>query len=964
MHLLFFLSGLLLSVPVFGQDPVYSVLNTQSGLPSNTIYSVLQDGNGFLWLAHERGLCRYDGVRFVQYRANMQQGFSLSNLISVYPGQLWAQDFSGNFYKTVNDSMVKEPHMVSGGAYVAAGIINKHTLVSVKNDSIRVLHIPTRKQLSLKHPGSFSSAICYESDAVYFVSNNIIYKFDGQKLTRHVQLNLPLKNIFFLVKTKEGFLAFTKQVRPYSYLIKGNIVQPVHLFENNVFIQEVSTVGNEIWVSTTSGTYCYSQKLEPLYEGFCFFKDYSISRVFKDREGTYWLGTLNNGLIMVPNLLARMYVYQQEPITAVEVMQQGTLFAGTASHRLLSFQTSTNRFKPLYKGPANHEILHIYHNPHKQETFLCSDRISQLKNFSLANEYLVAGKNIVPLDNHFYAYAFANGFGFINTARNDTSSLPTAFTFFNGVNKKVGRGRWVLYDSSRKTLWVASSEGLSYYSPQKKGVLTFRNQPVFASFIVKQGNSIYLTTYNQGVLVIDSNNTVTTLAPVNYRDKIYKLQVTDREVWMLGYNKLFRFDKFTKMLNEFTMADGLPKAEFKDFKWHNQQVYIATSVGLGKFDATITGTNQVPPLLALNQVSVNGKKVKWQNGLYLENHENNMAIDFSVLSFKSVGELKVRYKINQQPWQEMEPDDRQLLLSALAPGRYFLQIEARNEDGWVSQAPLVLNFEVKMPIYRQYWFLLVMGITAVGFIYSWFYFRLKREQKENTLKTKQMLLEQELQRSKMASIKSQMNPHFFFNALNTIQSFIYSNEKSLAVSYLNQFSELTRMVLDMSNQDLITLNDEVKALHLYLDLEKQRFDEKLQYTIWIDPELPPDFYLIPPMLVQPYVENAIKHGLLHSRLPWQLSISFRKVTNGLEVEIEDNGIGRKKSEQLNANRQKHHRSFAMKANEKRLEILNKGLDNGISVEVVDKENEWGAASGTKVVLKVPGSIKKSKVETH
>lgn len=964
MHLLLLLSGLLIGFQLLGQDPVYSVLTTQNGLPGNTIYSVLQDDKGFLWLAHERGLCRYDGVRFVPYKANMQQGFSLSNLMAASSGQIWMQDFSGNFYATSKDSIVKEPGLVSGGTYVAAGIINNHTLVSVKSDSIRVMHLPSRKQWSIKYPGSFSSAICYEPDAVYFASNNSIYKFDGQRLTRHLQLDQSLKNIFFLVKAGVDFLAFTKQVMPYGYRIKGNAVQPVQLFDNRVFVQEVSKVGNEIWVSTTSGTYCYSQQLEPLYDGFCFFKDFSISRVFKDREGTYWLGTLNNGLLMVPNLLTRMYSYQQEPITAVEVMQKGMLFAGTASHRLLSFQTASNRFTSLYKGPANHEILHIYHNPQKQETFLCSDRITQLKNFSLDHEYLVAGKNVEPLGNHLYAYAFANGFGFINTARNDTFSLPPDFTFFAGVNKKVGRGRWVLYDNSRRTLWVASSEGLNYFSPDKKGELTFNNQPVFASSLLKQGSDVYLTTYNQGVLVVDSNFFIKTVVPFSADDNIYKLQVTGQEVWMLGHDKLFRFNKLTKALDKFTVADGLPRAEFKDFKWHNNQVYIATSLGLVKFDAGTAITGRVMPLLAINEVSVNGKAVNWQNGLQLESDENNIAIDFSVLSFRNVKALKIRYKINEQAWQQIEPDNRLLLLSALAPGRYNLHIEAGNEEGWVGQTPLVLTFQVKTPIYRQYWFLLVMGIAAIALVYSWFYFRLKREQKDNALKTRQMLLEQELQRSKMASIKSQMNPHFFFNALNTIQSFIYTNEKSLAVSYLNQFSELTRMILDMSNLDLISLMDEIKALRLYLDLETQRFEEKLQYEIWIDPELQPDFFLLPPMLVQPYVENAIKHGLLHSKLPWQLSIAFRKTINGLEVAVEDNGIGRKKSGQLNANRQKHHQSFAMKANKKRLEILNKGLDNDISVEIIDKENEWGAASGTRVILRVPGNLKRGMGESN
>jgi len=205
-----------------------------------------------------------------------------------------------------------------------------------------------------------------------------------------------------------------------------------------------------------------------------------------------------------------------------------------------------------------------------------------------------------------------------------------------------------------------------------------------------------------------------------------------------------------------------------------------------------------------------------------------------------------------------------------------------------------------------------------------------------------------------------MNPHFFFNALNTIQSYIYTNDKLQAANYLNQFSELTRMVLDMSNRDLITLSEELRALQLYLDLEALRFEDKLHYKLEVEPNLQTDVHWLPPMLIQPYVENAIKHGLLHSKNRWELLVKFSLGAEGLIIVIDDNGVGRKKSEQLNAHRYRQHESFAMSANAKRLEILNKGLTNVISIQIIDKYDALGMAAGTTVELHVPSPQRQNK----
>ncbi len=214
--------------------------------------------------------------------------------------------------------------------------------------------------------------------------------------------------------------------------------------------------------------------------------------------------------------------------------------------------------------------------------------------------------------------------------------------------------------------------------------------------------------------------------------------------------------------------------------------------------------------------------------------------------------------------------------------------------------------------------------------------------------------ERNMSRTTLTALISQMNPHFLFNALNTIQSFIYSNDKKNASNYLGKFSELTRKVLDNSSKKAISLNEEIALLQLYLDIEKVRFGDNFTAIIATDPCLERDEIFFPPMLVQPYVENAIKHGLLHKQDKKEIFISINGLENKKEIEIiiDDNGIGRSKSMEINTQRTSHL-SFANTANEKRIDLINQGLDKKITFEIIDKKNEKGAATGTKIILVIP-----------
>ena len=220
---------------------------------------------------------------------------------------------------------------------------------------------------------------------------------------------------------------------------------------------------------------------------------------------------------------------------------------------------------------------------------------------------------------------------------------------------------------------------------------------------------------------------------------------------------------------------------------------------------------------------------------------------------------------------------------------------------------------------------------------------------------KRLALEKQYRHSELKALKAQMDPHFIFNALNSIQEYIVLNQKNLASDYLGKFADLMRKYLNHSDKGVISLQEEVTCLKMYLELEAIRFEEKLSYDISIASELSSEEVYIPTMLIQPYVENALKHGLLHKKHGGKLLVSFNKLANKpvLVCIIEDNGIGRKKAQELKKKRAIFHKSFATKATESRLNLLNFGKEQQIGVVYEDLIDTNEQPNGTRVHITIP-----------
>ena len=233
----------------------------------------------------------------------------------------------------------------------------------------------------------------------------------------------------------------------------------------------------------------------------------------------------------------------------------------------------------------------------------------------------------------------------------------------------------------------------------------------------------------------------------------------------------------------------------------------------------------------------------------------------------------------------------------MPPGDYQFEIDLLYKGDFQDRKSILLT--IGYPFWLTWWFGIAV-LLFIGFIfYIIFRFRLKAQEKRATEVN-------ELNASKLTAIQSQMNPHFIFNAINSIQEYIMLNEKKLARKYLGKFADLMRIYLNHSRLSNITLREELDALALYLELEKLRFDDSLEYAIDLDDAVDADMISIPSFLIQPYVENALKHGLFHKNTDRKLLVEVQYVVyeQVLEVIIEDNGVGRKKSKEINMMRQK------------------------------------------------------------
>jgi len=309
--------------------------------------------------------------------------------------------------------------------------------------------------------------------------------------------------------------------------------------------------------------------------------------------------------------------------------------------------------------------------------------------------------------------------------------------------------------------------------------------------------------------------------------------------------------------------------------------------------------------------------------------------------------LVYQYRLNQGGWFTMQSNS--LTFPALQPSQYQLEVRAKKFNGDWSES-LQLDFEVLPPWWRTWW--AKLGYISLLLLVFGLIMKLQRRRfklkEEERIRLNKLFTELELK-----ALQAQMNPHFIFNALNAIQGFILDNDELKANNYLSNFSRLMRLYLESSKSKFISITQEVKLLKLYIELESLRFGSKYIFNIQAAPELLDERYKIPGMMVQPFVENAINHGLAYKKEKGHLNIQFTKTKDGLMCVVEDDGVGREQADKIRQNMRKTHKSRAMQIVDERLSAINMIDGMEISINVIDKYDTEQQATGTRVELYFP-----------
>lgn len=311
---------------------------------------------------------------------------------------------------------------------------------------------------------------------------------------------------------------------------------------------------------------------------------------------------------------------------------------------------------------------------------------------------------------------------------------------------------------------------------------------------------------------------------------------------------------------------------------------------------------------------------------------------------------RIEYRLTPTANEWLATDANGVASFANVPdGHHLLEFRAVSEDDTIL-ATDVVPLTVIAPWWRTWWFRSAVLIGVLLLVYVFFRLRINAVRKEAQLKSE---FDKRLADMELTALRAQMNPHFLFNSLNSIRHHVLNSRTEEADRYLSKFARLIRLILDHSDQRTVPLADELQALRLYMELEASRFDDKFSHHISVDPAIDQEATMIPPMLIQPYLENAIWHGLMQKSDGGELALRIQRDGRALRIEVEDDGIGRTRAAEIKSRSALKKRSMGMSITEQRLAMIQKQQGIRCDVRVEDLVLADGSAGGTLITLTIP-----------
>jgi len=664
-----------------------------------------------------------------------------------------------------------------------------------------------------------------------------------------------------------------------------------------------------IWIATNNGINIYDENkgnftaIQKEHHNTNTLSSNSIRCIIKDREGIYWIGTEDAGVDRLDIKKWEFMNFSYSPfdkntlcdnnIWFIYEDQKSYLWIGT-----LNGLSRYDRHKQEFKN---------YRNDLSDSTSICGNIIYSAFDKNDDKLFFCTNNGICSYDyikDNFQRYSFDN----------DGQEIKDIRIVSMTIDKE---GTW----------WLGTmGEGLIRYNPLSKTSKFFTEKNGLPNNIV--------------YAALEDNN---------------------ENLWLSTNWGLSKLNIKTESILNYDIEDGIQSYEFNAgaaIKSKNGEMYFGGMNGFNSFFPDEIISQKGSFSLMITDLKIFNKQTdrEYMDGdtISLQYYDNFFSFEFSALDFLNPQKIKYSYLLEDvdKDWIITDATNRFAEYKNTRAGTYKFNVKASFNDKEWSDNGISITVIITPPWWNTLLFKILFSsiiILIILFIITQRFRTLKRKHKKekDDLDIKQKLMDLERK-----SLRLQMNPHFIFNSLNSIQSFVVSSDSDKAIHYLAKFSKLMRMILHNSRETHIPLSEEVKSLKYYMDMEKLRFDDKFDYRINISPKIDTEFIGIPPMIIQPYIENSIIHGLIHKKNEGNIKISIELVSNSIYCIIEDDGIGREMSKQIKDESGLERKSTGMKITKERLHLLSKAYNEQFLVDVIDLKNQEGKATGTRIELRI------------
>lgn len=977
-------------------------------MPSNVTYYACFDSTGYMWFGSNDGLLRYDGTTVTQFLKETHPGLPRNEIGYFFcdsGNRIWVCTDEGLAMVDeerriqrieINDSLpnqdVEYCFEVKGQGMIActwgetfflreggkewepltwfdesirkkAAIVNVHTfddhrflmimnnrlcLVDFKSKEL-VMNLPLRNvRDAIRLNEKEILAVTDSSWGLYKISmerNAIIEDYSNLKnqegspiKTGAFSITAAMDKAVYISTRGSGLIMFDpRKQQIYSYLHDPLTDQSL---SSNFPRWVIANKDGYLAVTSTSGGVNFTNVRYTMFSQHDYFKDDrgtifdgAIVGIAEDRKQRIWLSGFSGTYIWSPALPYVQTLWKNESNAGGAFYDPGRLTCDT-------------------KG-------NVWASPNGNGLTIYNQNGSIIRNFTMSNSNLPSNRIRImkQLDENRMAVGAENAFFFMNIHNFSIDTFSKEHPLY-----PLRKARIVDIMRDHDKMWIAASPGAAYCYDSKTaqfkriGTENGLSSNRVYCFTKDSIGNIYAGTFN-GLNIIQSNGKTRIINKQNglLHHRVDNL-VTDGNgyVWITNYSVLIRYHPHTNSFDYFDERNGVSSSGFavtSNYITGKGQLFFGTTKGL----LVINTSEPVQKPELAKQIIIHRvhddrgfELLAKRDTVQLTYDRAKVALYYLAADLMSGNRFFYRYRLNGTDTAWSAPTKNHEVTYNLQPGKYAFRVQSSfNEGNWIDTGNTVFII-VSPPFWKTWWFSLLFISAIAAVIYLLFRKRIKDFQRK-------AMLRQQMTELESKALRAQMNPHFLFNSLNAIQECIVTEKVDAAYDYLSRFSRLLRMVLDHSEKNFISLGEEIETIKLYLSLEALRFKHSFSYNIVIDDALDVEDVEVPSFILQPYVENAIWHGLRMKEDEKKVEVRFFLAAGELNIEVEDNGIGREraaeiKSQKLGAGQ---FESKGTALSQQRIDILNRQYAAKAEVSIIDLKDSNFKPSGTKVVIRLP-----------